>query len=51
MVFEVLTTTENSGSTMKGDLPCSLVILAPTCESTLCNKPKDKSAVICDVCV
>jgi len=49
-VFEVLTEMEHSGSTLKVDAPCPFEILAPTCETTLCNTTKDKSVVICDVC-
>ena len=46
VVFEVLTTMENSGLPMK----CPFESLTPTCEAKRCNNRKDKSDVICDVC-
>jgi hypothetical protein len=45
VVFEFLTTMENSGSPMKRPFQS----MTPTCETTRCNNPKDKSFT-CDVC-
>lgn len=45
VIFEVLTTMENSGSPMK----CQFESLTPTCEPNRCKNPRHKSVVTCAV--